>query len=102
MPSAEPLYQRSLAISEKAFQPDHLEVGTALNNLGVFYRAQGRYAEAETFFKRALAITEKSLGPDHPNVGVILNQLGLLHATQVAMRSRAAVQTRSRCHRKWR
>ena len=54
----------------------------ALNNLGVFYRAQGRYAEAETFFKRALAITEKSLGPDHPNVGVILNQLGLLYATQ--------------------
>ena len=30
---AEPLYQRALAIAEKALGPEHLEVAMSLNNL---------------------------------------------------------------------
>jgi Tetratricopeptide repeat len=44
---AEPLYQRSLAIAEKALGPEHPEVATSLNNLAALYRAQGQYAKAE-------------------------------------------------------
>ncbi|MGH8500651.1 MAG: tetratricopeptide repeat protein, partial [Methylococcales bacterium] len=40
---AEPLYQRSLAISEKALGPDHPDVATSLNNLALLYSAQGAY-----------------------------------------------------------
>ena len=79
---AEPLYKRSLAISEKALGPDHPDVGTSLNNLAVLYQAQGRYAEAEPLYKRSLAIREKALGPDHPDVGTSLNNLAVLYQAQ--------------------
>ncbi len=41
---AEPLYQRSLAIEEKALGPEHPQVATSLNNLALIYQAQGKYA----------------------------------------------------------
>ena len=50
--------------------PTTLTSASALNNLAVLYRGQGRYAEAEPLYKRSLAISEKALGPDHPDVGV--------------------------------
>ena len=53
---AEPLYQRALAIREKALGPEHPDVANSLNNLAVLYRAQGKYAEAEPLYQRALAI----------------------------------------------
>src|SRR5712671_703540 len=59
------LGQRLLAIIERQFGPDHLNVGTSLNNLADLYRAQARYAEAEPLYKRSLAILEKEVGPDH-------------------------------------
>ena len=65
---AEPLYQRALAIREKALGPDHPDVAASLNNLAGLYRAQGQYAKAEPLYQRALAIGEKALGPDHPDV----------------------------------
>ncbi len=79
---AEPLYKRSLAISEKALGPDHPEVATSLNNQALLYQAQGKYAEAEPLYKRALAIWEKALGPGHPDVAVSLeNYASLLRKT---------------------
>ena len=63
---AEPLFERALAIGEKALGPDHPDVATSLNNLAELYRAQGAYARAEPLYERALAIWEKALGPDHP------------------------------------
>ena len=36
---AEPLYQRSLAIREKALGPEHPDVANSLNNLAELYRA---------------------------------------------------------------
>ncbi len=44
---AEPLYQRALAIYEKALGPDHPTTATQLNNLVVLYDTQGKYAEVE-------------------------------------------------------
>lgn len=53
---AEPLYKRSLAISEKAFGPGHPNVATSLENLAVLLVATGRRAEADRLLKRATAI----------------------------------------------
>ena len=54
-------------------------MATSLNNLALFYDAQGKYAEAEPLFQRALAIVVKVLGPEHPNVAQMLeNYAGLL------------------------
>ena len=65
---AEPLYQRALAIREKALGPEHPDVATSLNNLAQLYRDQGQYAKAESLYQRALVIGEKALGPEHPHL----------------------------------
>src|SRR5476651_1821167 len=72
---AEPLFKRSLAISEKALGPDHPDVATALNNLAQIYESQGRYADSEPLYKRSRAIFEKALGPDHTDVARLINNL---------------------------
>ena len=79
---AEPLYQRSLAICEKALGPEHPNVATSLNNLAVLYKCQGKYAEAEPLYQRALAIQEKALGPEHAHVATSLNNLAGLYYEQ--------------------
>ena len=53
---AEPLYQRSLAIREKALGPDHPNVATSLENYAALLRKLDRTAEAETMEVRAKAI----------------------------------------------
>lgn len=68
---AEPLYQRALAITEKALGPEHPFTTACLNNLAGLYNSQGKYDEAEPLFQRALAINEKALGPEHPGVATI-------------------------------
>jgi tetratricopeptide (TPR) repeat protein len=69
---AEPLYQRVLAIREKALGPTHPDVAKTLYNLAKLYQAQGQYAKAEPLYQRALAISEKALGPAHRDVAMIL------------------------------
>jgi len=53
---AEPLYNRALAIREKALGPDHPAVFQSLNNLAALYRATKRDEEAETLEQRAARI----------------------------------------------
>ncbi|MGH6847493.1 MAG: tetratricopeptide repeat protein, partial [Methylocella sp.] len=50
---AEPLFQRALAIWEKALGPEHPDVATSLNNLALLYDAQGQYVQAEPLYRRA-------------------------------------------------
>ena len=42
-----PLAVNAVALAERLHGPDHPNVGTALNNLGLLYRALERNAEAE-------------------------------------------------------
>jgi len=77
--TAEPLFQRALAIREKALGPDHPYIATSLNNLALLYHNQGRYDQAEPLHQRALAIMEKALGPDHPATAASLNNLAALY-----------------------
>ena len=81
---AEPLYQRALAIDEKALGPEHPDTATSLNNLAVLYDAQGHYAKAEPLYQRALAIREKALGPEHPDTATSLNNLAELYSTRAS------------------
>lgn len=90
-----PIAQRALALAEKLHGPDHPTVGTALNSLGLLYRAQGRYAEAEPLYRRFISIREKSLGPDHPNVATALNNLAVLFKVQGRFREAENLYKRS-------
>ena len=76
MAEAEPLYQRALAIVEKALGPHHPQVAVTLSNLAELLRAatdSGRRPTAlQTGGKR---INGLSLHPNHPNVAISLNNL---------------------------
>src|SRR5262249_5022058 len=63
-PEVLPLYQRALAICEKALGPEHPDTATSLNNLAGLYQDQGNYDKALPLFQRALAISEMVLGPE--------------------------------------
>jgi hypothetical protein len=69
---AESLYERALAMKEKALGPDNADVGVCLIDLAEVYRKQGKYAEAELLRRRALAIDEKALDPTrHDQLAVL-------------------------------
>jgi tetratricopeptide (TPR) repeat protein len=79
---AELLYNRALAIDEKASGPEDSGLATDLNNLALLYDHQGKYSEAEPLYQRALAIDEKALGPENLAVAIRLNNLALLYVHQ--------------------
>jgi tetratricopeptide (TPR) repeat protein len=76
---AEPLYQRAIAIGEKALGAHHPRLATSLNNLAGLYLATGRHAEAAPLFRRAIASGEKALGPDHPHLAIWRHNLASLY-----------------------
>src|SRR4026208_1622835 len=69
------LYERALAIREKALGPGPPGVGEGLNNLGLVQKDLGRFEESERLHRRALAIFQKSLGEGHVRVASSLNNL---------------------------
>ncbi len=80
---AEHLLKSALAIREKEFGPNSLEVSDSLNRLGNVYRMYGQLAPAEAALSRALRIREQlSTGPNadladaYNNFGLLQYQLG--------------------------
>jgi Tfp pilus assembly protein PilF len=53
-----------------------------LNELGMLYAKQHKYAQAEQMFQRALGVMVAALGPDHPDVAILLRNTGILKASQ--------------------
>jgi hypothetical protein len=64
---ARPLYERTLAIRERALGPEHPDTATSLHDLGLLLKDQGDLARARPLLERALAIWEKVQGSEHPN-----------------------------------
>ncbi len=56
---AEPLFQRALAIDEKALGPEHPDVAASLENYAALLRQTARADEAERMEARAKAIRAK-------------------------------------------
>lgn len=65
---AEDHYKRALAINEKIFGKESLEVARNLYNLAVLCSAKARFDEAESFYSKSLTIKEKLLGVNHPDL----------------------------------
>jgi tetratricopeptide (TPR) repeat protein len=75
---ARDLFERALAICEKALGPEHHDTGAALNALALLLKTQGDLSGAKPLYERALAIAEKTLGPEHPDTGASLSNLANL------------------------
>jgi len=63
---AEPLLERSLALAEDAYGPDHAALAPTLVTLGDCYRRNRRVGDAGAAYERALALGESSLGLSDP------------------------------------
>jgi tetratricopeptide (TPR) repeat protein len=79
---AEPLFVRSLLITEQKLGEDHPDMTTTLHELANLYYSQGRYSESEPLHIKVLSIREKHLGQSHPNVAASLNDLANLYFSQ--------------------
>jgi len=73
---AKEMHERTLAIDEAVYGPDHPDVAICVNNLGDVLKALGDMEGAKKKFERALAIGEAAYGPDHPTVAIYVNNLG--------------------------
>jgi tetratricopeptide (TPR) repeat protein len=71
------LFDRALAIREKALGPEHPLTATSLNNLALLLQAQGDLAGAQPLYERALAIREKVLGREHLHIASTLSNLAV-------------------------
>jgi eukaryotic-like serine/threonine-protein kinase len=89
------LYERALAIREKALGPDHPEVAASLNNLALVQYATGRYVDARELYERGLAIWERAVGADHPEVARSLDNIAKLHRATGAYEDAKALYQRA-------
>jgi tetratricopeptide (TPR) repeat protein len=76
------MFNRAMAGKEKALGPDHSSTLNPVNNLGLLYADQGRFADAERMYNRALGGYEKALGPDHSSTLNTVYNIGLLYRQQ--------------------
>src|SRR5438552_1074770 len=79
---AEPLYQRALAIVEKAVGPEAPVTAMVVDGLAGVHFDQGAYDRAEPLFRRALTIAESTMGPEAPDVATDLKKLAPLYCAQ--------------------
>lgn len=75
---AEPLYRRSLTITEKVYGPSDHHVALQMYSLALALQWKGDYAEAESLFRRAVEIDSKALGPNNTETLMIESMLAEL------------------------
>lgn len=69
----------ALALRERVFGADHLQVADSLYNLGYVYALAGDPASAAPLYERCAAILRKRLGANHSGVACALTQLMIAH-----------------------
>jgi tetratricopeptide (TPR) repeat protein len=77
-PRAERLLRRALDIDTAAYGPEHRDVVSDLNDLGLLLRDTAQFVEAEPVARRAVEVAESVYGPDHAKIAAPLNNLALL------------------------
>ncbi len=74
-PDARRMFERALAIREKALGETHAATAESLNNLALLLRIQGDLEGALPLCARALAIYEMTVGPDDPDTAMAMETL---------------------------
>ncbi len=71
--------KKAMDIYKKKFSEESPSYAKALNDLGFYYRIQGKYAEAEQSVLKAIEIRAKVLGVTHPDYFKSKEDLGILY-----------------------
>ncbi|MCI0458203.1 MAG: serine/threonine-protein kinase, partial [Gemmataceae bacterium] len=80
--AAQPHLERALEIRRRVRGEEDPETLIAMNNLGLLYGSQNRYAQAEPLYTKALEIRRRVLGEEHPDTVQSMNNLAMLHRAQ--------------------
>jgi tetratricopeptide (TPR) repeat protein len=75
---------------------NHADTATTLNNLGLLYERQGRYADAEGMYNEALSIYQRVFGRDHADTATTLHNLGVFCANRGRLKEAKAYLTEAR------
>jgi len=67
---AEPLFERAIAVRERAFGPQHPTLAAPVAHLGTLRMNKRRYAEAEALYKRVLVIIEQARVPRNREMAI--------------------------------
>jgi tetratricopeptide (TPR) repeat protein len=59
-------YPKALVIQQQSLRPNHSDLATSYNNIGVVYEKMGNYSKACSSYEREMEIAQKSLPPNHP------------------------------------
>ncbi|HKP52097.1 MAG TPA: tetratricopeptide repeat protein [Chloroflexia bacterium] len=73
---AKSVLERTVAIGEVAYGPNHPQVAIYVNNLGMVLQNLGDLTGARAHYERALSIAEATYGSNHPTVAIRVNNLG--------------------------
>lgn len=79
---AEPLFERALAINEKAFGRQHPSVVLVLQNLSVIYASQNKFSEADKAAREVLEIGLRLFGSYHPRIGSICRTVATVYTLE--------------------
>ena len=72
-------YERSLEIKKVALPPNHPDLASSYNNIGIVYYNMGEYSKALSSHKRSLEIKKVALPPNHPNLASSYNNIGMVY-----------------------
>jgi tetratricopeptide (TPR) repeat protein len=72
-------YNKSLKIIIESLRPNHPNIATSYNNIGLIYYNKGEYDTALDYYNKSLKIRIESLSPYHPNIATSYNNIGLIY-----------------------
>ncbi len=72
-------YKKAISILNNIYGANHIQLGSAINSLGLILFDQGLFSDAEFQYKESLRIKEKFYGGESPKLVNTLSNLGLTY-----------------------
>ncbi|CAF4201813.1 unnamed protein product [Rotaria sordida] len=72
-------YGKNLEFKQKTLPPNHPNLATSYNNIGLVYYNMGEYSKALSSHERSLEIQKTALPPNHPDLASSYNNIGLVY-----------------------
>jgi CHAT domain-containing protein len=78
-PKAIQNYKKSLEISERFLDKNHIHIGTICNSLGMIFSENRDFTDAERYFNKGLSIYKNWFDDTDIEIGIFYNNLGTLY-----------------------
>ncbi|CAF0955186.1 unnamed protein product [Rotaria sordida] len=72
-------HERALEIRKIALPPNHPDLASSYNGIGLVYYDMGEYSKALSSYERSLEIRKIALPPNHPDLATSYNNIGIVY-----------------------